>query len=72
MVVSFPFSTVPFAGEYCPVNTFNKVDFPVPLYPIKPIRSLGCICQVASSTIVLAPNSKVTFCKPNNIFTILF
>ena len=27
----------------------------------------GWICQEASVTIALAPNSKVTFCKPINI-----
>src|ERR1700733_543252 len=36
---------------------------------MSPILSLGCICQVASFTITLAPNSKVTFCNPNNMIT---
>src|SRR5215216_282276 len=60
-------STVPADGVYSPTNTFKRVDLPVPLYPISPMRSPECICQVASFTMVLAPNSNVTFCKPASI-----
>src|SRR5262249_44062556 len=35
--------------------------------PISPMRSLGWMCQVASRTIIRAPNSKVTFCSPANM-----
>src|SRR6185437_7657589 len=34
---------------------------------MRPIRSLGWICQVASFTMTRAPNSKVTFCRPANM-----
>jgi hypothetical protein len=54
-------------GKYSPTNNFSSVDLPVPLYPIRPIRSLGCICQVASRTMARAPNSKVTFVNPTNM-----
>jgi hypothetical protein len=40
---------------------------PVPLYPINPIRSLGWICQVASSINTREPNSKVTLVNPASI-----
>src|SRR5216684_7059786 len=34
---------------------------------MRPMRSLGWMCQVALRTMVLAPNSKVTFCSPANM-----
>src|SRR5690606_34645908 len=57
-------STEPSDGVYCPTSSLRIVDLPVPLYPIRPIRSFGWICQVAFLIIVRAPNSKVTFCRP--------
>src|SRR5690606_40390801 len=37
----------------------NKVDFPVPLAPIRPALSPGLICQFASSYNALEPISNV-------------
>src|SRR4249919_497251 len=67
MVVALLLSTEPSDEEYSPTRSFNKVDLPVPLYPIKPIRSFGWICQVASFKITLAPNSNVTLVSPASI-----
>ncbi len=51
--------TEPDEGAYSPTIIFKRVDFPVPLAPMRPTLSPGFICQFASSYKALEPIRKV-------------
>lgn len=67
MVIPVTLEMFPAEILYSPEMMRSSVDFPVPLRPIKPIRSPGLICQLASLYKARLPNSKVMLFSVSNV-----
>lgn len=67
MVIPVTFEIFPAEILYSPEMMRSSVDFPVPFRPIKPIRSPGLICQLASLYKARLPNSKVMLFSVSNV-----
>src|SRR6058998_1224071 len=58
----------PPSGRYSPAMMLNRVDFPAPFGPMRPVTDFGATVREQRSTATIPPNVLTTLSAPNIVF----